>query len=119
MSFARPRREARAISIATSRPSLRRPPAPPTMTASRGHPKQGPSGPVSPESDAGPPPATRAGTSLTVWLTCEACDEELLVAFPRAKARYAAVDCPSCGCSYLVLLAPGDGGEPQSTTSAG
>ena len=119
MSFARPRREARTISIATSRPSTRRPPAPRTMTTRRGHPKQGASGPVSPQSDAGPPPAAGTGTALSVWLTCEACDEELLVAFPRGRARYAAVDCPSCGSSYLFLLAPGGGREPQSTTSAG
>ena len=74
---------------------------------------------MSPESDAGPPPATTAATSLTVWLTCEACDEESLVALPRGRARSAAVDCPWCGNSYLFLLAPGDGREPQSTTSVG
>ena len=118
MSFARPRREARAISIAMSRPSPQRPPAPRTMTARRGQPKQVPSSPVSPRSDAGLPPATAAGTSLTVWLTCEACGEELLVA-PRRRARYLTVDCPSCGSSYFFLFGPDDGREPRSSRSVG
>ena len=40
--------------------------------------------------DAGPPPPTGAHPALTVLLACEACSEELLVAF-----RDSLIDCTS------------------------
>lgn len=64
--------------------------------------------------DAGPPPPTGAHPALTVLLACEACGEELLVAFPRGRARYGAVACPACGSSYLLLREP-VGREPLSS----
>jgi len=78
------------------------------MTARRGHPKLEPGGPVSAKTDAGPPAVAPAHSALTVHLTCEACGEELLAAFPRGAGRYGTVDCPSCGSSYL-FLAPRSG----------
>lgn len=69
--------------------------------------------------DAGPPPPTRAYAALTVLLACEACNEELLVAFPRGTARYGAIDCPSCGNSYLFLLEPRDGGTTLPSAIVG
>jgi DNA-directed RNA polymerase subunit RPC12/RpoP len=67
--------------------------------------------------DAGPPPPTGAHPALTVLLACEACGEELLVAFPRGRARYGAIDCPGCGSRYLFLLEPRDGGKALSSAS--
>jgi DNA-directed RNA polymerase subunit RPC12/RpoP len=52
-----------------------------------------------------------------VLLACEACGEELIVAFPRGRARYGAIDCPSCGSSFLFLLEPRDGGKVLSSAS--
>ena len=69
--------------------------------------------------DVGPPPASPAHSALTVLLACEACSEELLVAFPRARARYGAIDCPCCGSSYLFLLEPRDGGKALPSASVG
>ena len=69
--------------------------------------------------DAGPPPPAGALPALTVLLACEACSEELLVAFPRGRARYGAIDCPSCGSSYLFLLEPRDGGKALPSANVG
>lgn len=69
--------------------------------------------------DAGPPPPTRAYPALTLLLACEACSEELLVAFPRGKARYGAIDCPGCGSSYIFLLEPRDGGTALPSAIVG
>lgn len=69
--------------------------------------------------DAGPPAATPAHLTLTVELACEACGEELLVAFPRERARYGAVDCPVCGSSYLFLLEPRIGADALPPLSGG
>ena len=69
--------------------------------------------------DAGPPAPTPAHSALTVQLACEACCEELLVAFPQGRARYGAIDCPSCGSSYLFLLEPRDGGKALPSANVG
>ena len=117
-SFVKPRREPRTITV-TRRPSPWHPPAPRAKTARRGHPKLGPSGPVSAKpTHAGPPAATPAHSALTVRLACEACSEELLVAFPPGRARYGAIDCPSCGSDPLP---PGvrDGGRALPFASFG
>jgi hypothetical protein len=64
-------------------------------------------GPVSTiPTDAGPPSAVPGGSPQTVHVSCEACDEHLLVAVPKTSARYAAFDCPGCGSGYVVRVGP-------------
>ena len=52
-----------------------------------------------------------------IHLICEVCKEESLVAVPAHRTRYGLLDCPRCGCAYLLLLDPGPGADPRTTSA--